>query len=47
LPNQTVVALKIWAYSPQNAKIAIFCYKFAPKRFLQHLDWGESPRFSH
>jgi len=33
LPNFTVVAYKIWAYSPKIAKIGIFWYKFARKGY--------------
>ena len=33
-PNFTIVALKMWAYSPQNAKIANFWLKFAQKRYI-------------
>ena len=50
LPNFTVVAYKIWAYSPKIAKIGIFGINL-PKRgipplcdFLQNLVWGRSPR---
>ena len=31
IPNLTVVAFKMWAYSPKIAKNANFWYKFAPK----------------
>jgi len=48
MPNFTIVALKIWAYSPQCRQNWYFWYKFAQKgyiplilmRFLQNLAWG-------
>jgi len=49
-PTLTVVALKMWAYSPRNRKNWYFWYKICPKevyplkRFLQNLAWGVSPR---
>jgi len=36
MPNFTVVALKMWAYSSKIAKNGNFWYKFAPKRKF----WG-------
>ena len=33
-PNFTVMALKMWDYSPQIAKNGNFWYKFAPKGYI-------------
>jgi len=31
MPNYTIVALKMWAYSPKNHENDDFGYKFVPK----------------
>ena len=44
MPNFTFMALKMWAYSPQNSKkVVIFLYKFAPKGKF----WGSTEKVEY
>jgi len=43
MPNFTVVAVKMWAYSPKIAKNGNFWYTFAPKRKF----WGSTEKVEY
>jgi len=44
MPNFTVVAVKMWAYSPpKSRKMVIVWYKFAPKRKF----WGSTEKLEY